>query len=255
MPSEILVLENVSKRRITAEGEEVALLESVDLRIEAGSFTAIVGPSGGGKSTLVRMLNRLDDPSEGRILFKGRDLADIDPLTLRRQIGLVLQKPYMFDGTVRDNLQRPFRYGRSSEDVPPEQRLLEILDICQLPGDLLDRTARNLSIGQQHRLSLARTLLLEPEVVLLDEPTSALDRPTADRLGETLRRIGRRLELTIVMVTHDLRLAGRVAERLAYIERGRLLEHGETDSLLAQPQTGEFQAFLADPVASRKEEE
>ncbi|NIQ97550.1 MAG: ATP-binding cassette domain-containing protein, partial [Desulfuromonadales bacterium] len=219
----VLVLENVTKRRTTAQGEEVTLLHSVDLTVETGSFTAIVGPSGGGKSTLVRMLNRLDDPTSGRILFNGQDISTVDPLSLRRKVGLVLQKPYMFEGTARQNLQRPFQYAGITSAFPEEQKLLECLATCQLPGDILDRTARNLSIGQQHRLSLARTILLEPEVLLLDEPTSALDRPTADRLGQTLRQIGQSLRLTIVMVTHDLRLAGRVADRLSYIEDGRLL--------------------------------
>lgn len=254
MSSEILVLENVTKRRFTADGDEVALLRSIDLAVEAGSFTAIVGPSGGGKSTLVRLLNRLDDPTSGRILFHDRDIATLDPLSLRRQIGLLLQKPYMFEGTVRENLQRPFLYADKKTSLPPEQTLLHILDICQLPGNILNRTARTLSIGQQHRVSLARTLLLEPEVLLLDEPTSALDRPTADRIGETLKQIGREFHLSIIMVTHDLRLAGRVAGHLAYLEKGRLLEQGPASSLLAQPKTESFRAFLADPIVSRGDE-
>lgn len=252
MSREVLVLENVSKWRLTADGSEIALLQSIDLAVEAGAFTTIVGPSGGGKSTLVRLLNRLDEPTTGRILFNGRDIASLDPLSLRRRIGLVLQKPYMFEGTVRENLETPFRYPGKKAEPPPERTILDVLDICQLPADIVERAARNLSIGQQHRVSMARTLLLEPEVLLLDEPTSALDRPTADQLGETLKQIGRTLNLTTVMVTHDLRLAGRVADHLAYIEKGRLMEKGPAARLLEQPQSEAFRAFLSDPVVTRK---
>ncbi|HKL49378.1 MAG TPA: ATP-binding cassette domain-containing protein [Desulfuromonadales bacterium] len=250
MSRNVLLLENVTKRRLTANGEQIVLLQSIDLAVEAGRFAAIVGPSGGGKSTLVRLLNRLDEPTEGRIFFNDQDITSFDPLSLRRRIGLVLQKPHMFEGTVRENLLRPFAFLGKNETFPPEQKLLHILDICQLSGEILKQTARNLSVGQQHRVSLARTLVLDPEVLLLDEPTSALDRPTADRLGETLKQIGSELSLTIVMVTHDLRLVGRVAERIAYLERGKLLEKGQADRLLEHPQTEEFQAFLADPFTA-----
>jgi putative ABC transport system ATP-binding protein len=249
----VLVLEQVGKIRLAPDGGVFTILSSIDLAIEEGSFTAIVGPSGGGKSTLVRLLNRLDDPTSGRILFRGRDITAIDPLSLRRRIGLVLQKPHMFEGTVLENLRLPFRFAGKKIESPNEQRLQDALDICQLPGDILNQTARNLSFGQQHRLSLARALLLEPEVILLDEPTSALDRPTADRLGETLRQIGRQLHLTIVMVTHDLRLAGRVANRLAYIEKGRLLESGPVSRLLAHPQTDALRNFLSEPLTGEEE--
>ncbi|MFO7983029.1 MAG: ATP-binding cassette domain-containing protein [Desulfuromonadales bacterium] len=249
MSRNVLRLENVTKRRLSVEGDRIVLLRSIDFAVEDGRFTAIVGPSGGGKSTLLRLLNRLDDPTEGRILFNDQDITAIDPLSLRRRIGLVLQKPYMFEGTVRTNLLQPFIYSGKTATFPPDQKLLQTLDICQLPDDILDKTARNLSLGQQQRVSLARTLILDPEVLLLDEPTSALDRPTADRLGETFKQIGSRLDLTIVMVTHDLRLAGRVAEQLAYLERGEMLEHGPADRLLVHPQSEEFQAFLADPFA------
>lgn len=244
----------MTKRRLAANGEQIVLLQSIDLGFEAGRFTAVVGPSGGGKSTLVRLLNRLDEPTEGRIFFNDEDITSFDPLALRRRIGLVLQKPHMFDGTVRENLLRPFTYPGKKATFPPEQKLLHILDICQLSGEILKQPARNLSVGQQHRVSLSRTLMLDPEVLLLDEPTSALDRPTADRLGETLKQIGSELHLTIVMVTHDLRLVGRVAEQLAYLERGKILEKGSADRLLEHPQTKEFQTFLADPFTAKGQE-
>ena len=244
-----LAVEAVVKRRRRPEGGSAEVLRGVSLGVPAGEITAIVGPSGGGKSTLVRLLNRLEDPDAGRILLDGADIAVLDPLRLRRRVGLVLQQPFMFPGSVLDNLQRPFllRGERPPEEGAPELR--EALGLCRLEPTLLEREARSLSVGQQQRLALARALVTAPEVLALDEPTSALDRPTGDRLADTLHSICLARRLTVVMVTHDLRLAGRVADRLAYLEAGRVLEEGAAVQLLAHPGTEALRAFLAEPPA------
>jgi putative ABC transport system ATP-binding protein len=240
-----LQLVGVHKRRRGPDGSEVAILRGIDLSIPPARLTAIVGPSGGGKSTLVRLLNRLEDPSSGRILFGGRDLAAIPPLTLRREIGLVLQTPFMFPGSVFDNLQRPFRFRRETPPAGDSPRLQRILLRCGLAPEFLSREARTLSVGQQQRVALARILLPGPQVLVLDEPTSALDRPTGDRLAETLGIICREEDLTVLMVTHDLRLAERSADFVAYLEEGRIIESGSAADLLKEPRTPELKAFLA----------
>jgi putative ABC transport system ATP-binding protein len=236
-------LERIRKRR-SAPGGEVEILQGVTLTARSSELTVIIGPSGGGKSTLVRLINRLEDPDGGRVLIDGIPVASIDPLEVRRRIALVPQKPFMFAGTVLFNLQRSFYFrgiAPPGEDAP---EIVQALELCRLDAELMTRDARSLSLGQQQRLSLARSLLSSPEVLLLDEPTSALDRPTGDRLADTLHDICRLRSLTVLMVTHDLRLAERVADHLAYLEEGRIVEEGSAADLLNGPRSAELQRFL-----------
>lgn len=242
-----LIIEHVRKVRPDAAGQPVTVLDDVSLSVPAAQMMVIVGPSGGGKSTLVRLLNRLDDPSEGRILLDGEEISGLDPLALRRRVGLVLQRPYMYEGTVLENLQRPFTMRGETPPGAQNEIVSRVLALCRVDSELLSREARTLSIGQQQRVSLARTLIAGPEVLLLDEPTSALDRPTADHLADTLRGICREGALTVVMVTHDLRLASRVADRVAYLEKGRILEEGPAAEVLEHPRHAALRSFLAEP--------
>jgi putative ABC transport system ATP-binding protein len=244
----ILQLQGVGKSRRAMDGTPVAILDKLSLDIQARQLTLIIGPSGGGKTTLVRLLNRLEDPTSGRILLHGRDLADYDPLELRRRIGLVAQKPFMFAGTVLDNLQISFVLRRQPPPAADHPDVQQALDFCRLEGELLPRQARSLSLGQQQRVSLARTLITGSEVIVLDEPTSALDRPTGDRLADTLHDICRNGGKTVVMVSHDLRLAERIADHLAYLEGGRIIEEGSAQQLLQHPRSIELQRFLEQPA-------
>ncbi len=248
-----LQVDSVVTFRPGADGQPRRILDGLSFAVPAGRISVVVGPSGGGKSSLIRLLNRLDDPAEGRILLAGVDIAGLDPLALRRRVGLVLQKPTMFAGTVLANLQRSFLLRRDPLPSANSEPVRRILELCRLEHDLLAREARTLSIGQQQRVSLARTLIGAPEVLLLDEPTSALDRPTGDRLAATLRDICRRTGLTLLMVTHDLRLAERIADHLGYLEGGRMLEEGHPGQLLKQPRSEELQRFLAEPPAHEGE--
>lgn len=239
-----LDLEEVRKTRPGPGGEPREILRGIDLTVPAGEVSVIFGPSGGGKSTLVRLLNRLEDPSEGRIRFRGRPLSEIPPLQLRRQVALMLQKPFMFPGTVADNLRYPFRLRGEPLPAVDSAAVGQVLELCRIETGLLAQDARTLSLGQQQRVSLARTLLPGPAVLVLDEPTSALDRPTGDLLGETLRRICREDQRTVVLVTHDLRLVERTADRAAYLEAGRIVESGPAASLLEHPAGDALRRFL-----------
>lgn len=243
----VLQIEEVSTARRSPEGRELVILDRLSFAVRRGAISAIVGPSGGGKSSLIRLLNRLEDPSCGRILLDGVDLAGLEPLALRRRVGLVLQKPTMFAGSVLTNLQCPFVLRREPLPSATDPLMVRTLELCRLEPELLGREARSLSIGQQQRVNLARALIAGPEVLLLDEPTSALDRPTGDRLGATLQQICRTTGLTLLMVTHDLRLAERIADHLGYLEAGRMLEQGPAARLLQQPQSPELKRFLAEP--------
>ncbi|BCS55033.1 ATP-binding cassette domain-containing protein [Geobacter sp. SVR] len=231
-----------------SKGQDTTILHDISFDALAGEITTIVGPSGSGKSTLIRLINRLDEPSSGTISLNGESITAMDPLSLRRRVAMVLQKPFMFEGTVLDNLQRPFLYRR---EIPPHgtsEKVERVLSLAKLSPKLLERDARSLSGGEQQRVNLARALIGYPEVLLLDEPTSALDRPTADHLAATLHDVCRSEELAIIMVTHDLRLAEHTAYHLIYLEQGRIVEAGNAAELWRQPKTEAFRRFLAEPV-------
>lgn len=247
----MLEFRDIHKSR-NRDGRPHKVLDGLSLKVAPGMITAIVGPSGCGKTTLIRMANRLEDPDSGTILLDGCAVCELDPLQLRRRVALVSQIPYMFVGSVLDNLNTPLLLQRRTPLEPQSAQVAELLDICRFSEDLLPQDARKLSPGQQQRVSLARALVMEPEVLLLDEPTSALDRPTADRLTATLRSVAQSRGLTLLMVTHDLRLAQRCAERMAYLNDGRILEEGPVAELLESPHHESLRRFLGD---SDKDEE
>jgi len=240
-------LERIAVMRRSRDGRTVPILSDISFSADSGAITAIVGPSGGGKSSLIRLINRLSDPTSGTVYLTGEDIAAMDPLQLRRRVAMVPQKPFMFEGSVLVNLLLPFRYRQ--EPLPPADgpEIAQVLELARLDSELLERDSRTLSLGQQQRVSLARSLITRPHVLLLDEPTSALDRPTADRLSATLHDICRSQQLTVILVTHDLRLAGKIADHLIYLEAGRIREAGRAAALLSNPQSAELRRFLAEP--------
>lgn len=240
-------VEHVGLVRHDREGKETTILTDISFRARQGEVTAIVGPSGGGKSSLVRLINRLDDPTGGKILLGKEDIMRFDPLALRQRVAMVLQKPFMFEGTVLGNLQRPFLFRQEPIPAAGNPVVHHVMELVRLPLDLLERDARTLSLGEQQRVNLARALITEPHVLLLDEPTSALDRPTGDRLAATFHEICSLQCLSVILVTHDLRLAGKIADYLIYLEGGRIRETGCPDDLLTNPASCELRRFLAEP--------
>ena len=184
----------------------------------AEGATGIVGPSGVGKSTLLRLLNRLADPTVGTVRYRGRDLRENDVLALRRDVALVPQLPALLEGTVADNVLYGPRLAKRAADVARSLRLAG-LDPAFGP-----RQADALSVGEQQRVMLARTLALQPSVLLLDEPTAALDNTTTAAIEATLRDLRDRLALSFVLVTHDLDQAARLADRVLVLEPHALRE-------------------------------
>jgi putative ABC transport system ATP-binding protein len=167
---------------------------------------------------LLRLLNRLADPEEGSVLFHGDDVRDLDPLGLRRCVGLVPQLPAPLGGTVADNI----RAGRRFAGEGPEPDPVSLLERVSLDSAFADREAGKLSVGEQQRVMLARALALEPDVLLLDEPTSALDEGARDEVEETLAACRRESSMSMVVVTHDAAQAQRLAERVVRLEDGRV---------------------------------
>jgi putative ABC transport system ATP-binding protein len=216
-------LEQVSYSRA---GELV--LRDVNARLPVGS-SCIAGPSGSGKSTLLRLLNRLADPDSGRVLYEGTDVRDRDPLELRREVCLVPQLPALIDGTVHDNIAFGPRLAGHSFDAR------SCLELAGLDPDFEDRDASKLSVGEQQRVMLARALALEPRVLLLDEPTSALDRAARDAVEATLRRLRARTAISLVLVTHDVEQARRLASYVVRIDAGTVTAQGGVDEVLEEP--------------------
>jgi putative ABC transport system ATP-binding protein len=240
-------LEGIGAVQAGPDGRTMEILSDISFSARSGEVTAIVGPSGGGKSSLLRLINRLSDPTRGTVYLDGGDISRLDPLLLRRRVAMVPQKPFMFEGTVLSNLQRPFLYRHEPLPGAESPELLHSLELARLAPGLLERDSRTLSLGEQQRVSLARALITKPGVLLLDEPTSALDRPTADLLAATIHDICCSQRLAVIMVTHDLRLAGRIADYLLYLEGGRIMEEGGAKELLSCPQSPELRRFLAEP--------
>jgi putative ABC transport system ATP-binding protein len=202
---------------VTATRGGRVVFEDVSAVLGDGA-TGIVGPSGAGKSTLLRLLNRLADPAAGTVRYRGRDLREDDVLALRRDVGLVAQLPALLEGTVADNVLYGPRLAKRAADVAGSLRLAG-LDPAFGP-----RRADALSVGEQQRVMLARTLALRPSVLLLDEPTSALDDTAKAAIEATLRDLRERLALSFVLVTHDLDQAARLADRVLVLEPGALRE-------------------------------
>jgi len=208
---------------VTVERGGKRVLEDIDLSVATGKTTALVGPSGAGKSSLLRCMNGLDRPVEGSIKVAGLDISDIDPRELRRRVGMIFQVPVVFPGTVGDNVA----YGFDAFDRTAGEGALQTVG---LDASFFDRSANALSVGQAQRVCIARALLREPDVLLMDEPTSSLDRDAAaviERLVKQLKDSG----LTVVFVTHDLEQARRVADSAALLVDGRLRYFGHPDSI------------------------
>jgi ABC-type cobalamin/Fe3+-siderophores transport system ATPase subunit len=201
------------------------VLRDLTARLPVGA-SSIVGPSGSGKSTLLRLLNRLADPDEGTVVYEGTDVRERDPLELRREVSLVPQLPALIDGTVHDNVAYGPRLAGRSFDAR------SCLELAGLDPAFEDRDAGKLSVGEQQRVMLARALALDPRVLLLDEPTSALDRAARDAVEATLHGLRARTSISIVVVTHDMDQARRLADYVVRIESGRAAAQGPIDEVL-----------------------
>jgi putative ABC transport system ATP-binding protein len=203
------------------------VLRGVSARLPVGA-SSLLGPSGSGKSTLLRLLDRLADPDSGRVLYEGRDVREYDPLALRREVSLVPQLPALIEGTVHDNVAYGPRLAGRSFDAR------SCLELAGLDPAFEDRDAAKLSVGEQQRVMLARALALEPRVLLLDEPTSALDQAARDAVEGTLRGLRARTAISLVVVTHDIAQARRLADYVVRVESGRVIAAGPAAELLVE---------------------
>ena len=204
------------------------LVDDISFELYAGEVLAVTGPSGSGKSSLLRLLNRLDEPTSGTVYVEGIDYRCITPRDLRRRVGMVTQRAYLFPGTVTQNL----RYGPAQRgEALPQKALEELLLRVGLSG-YGERNVANLSGGEAQRVSLARALANSPEVLLLDEPTSALDDAAKLEIEALLENIMHGQGLTCVVVTHDSGQAARLAGRALLLVSGRVVRSGPVKEVL-----------------------
>lgn len=238
---------NVSK---IYPGGKVAV-ENINLRIERGEFVCFIGTSGGGKTTTLRMINGMLIPTGGDITVDGKNIHDIDPIELRRSIGYVIQNiglmPHM---TIRDNITlvpKLLKWPKEKRDA----RAKELIKMVELPEEFLDRYPSELSGGQQQRIGVIRALAADQQIILMDEPFGALDPLTREALQRLVKRLQQRMGRTIIMVTHDMDEAIRLADRIVIMDQGHIIQNASPDDVLTHP-ANEFVANLIGPERLRQ---
>ena len=215
-------------------GNKVAV-EDVNLSFNKGEFICLIGTSGSGKRTTMRMINRMIDPTKGTIRINGEDIQKKNPVELRRQIGYVIQNiglmPHM---TIRDNItlvQRLLKVDKEEQNKTAEK----MIDLVELPRDMLDRYPHELSGGQQQRIGVVRALAADQDVILMDEPFGALDPITRDSLQDLVKDLQERLGKTIVFVTHDMDEALKLSNRIAIMDNGKVIQFDTPENILQNP--------------------
>jgi tungstate transport system ATP-binding protein len=230
----------IEVRDLLVRREKQTVLEIAHLSVESGEVLAVVGPNGAGKSTLFLALARLLKHERGAIHFNGQ--ASISTLEYRRRIALVLQEPLLMDASVRENAAIGLRF-RGMPKAEADRRVAHWLERLGV-AHLAERSARKLSGGESQRVSLARAFVLEPELLLLDEPFTALDSPTRARLLDDLKAVLGETTTTTIFITHDLREAEKLGTRVAVMLKGRVHQVGEPREVFAHPADAQVAEFL-----------
>jgi len=247
---DMIVLEGVEK---IYPGSTQPAVSQLDLTIPQGEIVMLIGPSGCGKTTTLKMINRLIEPTSGRILLDGRDVTHVNGDTLRREIGYVIQQGGLFPHfTIADNIGVvPKMLGWDKQRI--RERADELLHLVGLePSTFRDRYPRQLSGGQQQRIGVARALAADPPVMLMDEPFGAIDPITRDRLQDEFLEIQRTVGKTIAFVTHDLQEAVKLGDKIAVFATGRLEQYAAPDTVLTQPANDFVSDFVGGGAAVRR---
>lgn len=211
------------------------IVENINLEIADNSITCLIGESGGGKTTILKMINRLIETSSGKITINNQDIAKQDPIKLRRRIGYVIQQTGLFPHmTIRDNIAIILKMTEEKEKV--DERVNELMHMVGLdPNEYLDRYPSELSGGQQQRVGIARAFATDPEIILMDEPFSALDPVTRSSLQDELLKIQNKTKKTIIFVTHDMDEAIKIADKIAIINDGHIIQYDTPENILKHP--------------------
>jgi phosphate transport system ATP-binding protein len=232
--------------------DESHILKDINININKNMVTSLIGPSGCGKSTFIRTLNRMNDlidtfKMDGSVLLDGNDIYDpkVDVVDLRKKVGMVFQKPNPFPKSIFDNVAYGLRIHGVTEKDFIEQRVEESLKEAALWDEVkekLEKSAMGLSGGQQQRLCIARTIAVEPEVILMDEPCSALDPISTTKIEDLIHKLKK--EFTIIIVTHNMQQATRVSKYTAFFLHGEIVESGLTDKLFIEPEDKRTEDYI-----------
>lgn len=229
-----------SLRNVSFQLEEKDILKDISLIINSNDITGIIGPSGAGKSTFLRLLNKLISPTNGDILFNKKNMNEIPSQQIRKEIGLLQQQAFLFNGTIKDNLlfgPKIWNIDYSNED------LIKLLKKVALGPEYLDRDINGLSGGEQQRVSLARSLANKPKVLLLDEPTSSLDINSEEIIEETIKNL-KEEGIKIIIVTHSLEQTERLTDSLIFLRNGKLIEKSNTYDFFSRYEQNQIKSFF-----------
>lgn len=227
------------------------ILDDLSLDIEEGEFAVLIGPSGCGKTTTLKSINRLIQPDSGSIHVNGKDISTVDPVNLRRQIGYVIQQIGLFPNmTVAQNIAVvPKRLGTPKKDI--DNRVRELLAMVDMSyEDYAHKYPSELSGGQQQRIGVLRALAAAPPIVLMDEPFGALDPMTRSSLQEEIIRLHRKLHTTFVFVTHDMDEALKLADKIIFMENGRIVQMDSPENMLENPANDTIRSFMGKRTSS-----
>lgn len=226
-------------------------LKNINLDIDKNSVTALIGPSGCGKSTFLRTLNRMNDlidivKIDGQVFFEGKDIyKEYDETELRKRVGMVFQRPNPFPMSIYDNIA----YGPRIHGIKNKAKLDEIVErslrgaaLWDEVKDRLKKSALGMSGGQQQRLCIARSLAVEPEVLLMDEPTSALDPISTSKVEELMDSLKK--DYTVIIVTHNMQQAARIADKTAFFLSGEVIEYSTTDEIFSRPRDKRTEDYI-----------
>ena len=241
----------IETRDLSVYYDDVRAINDVDIEIPAKKVTAMIGPSGCGKSTFLRCINRMNDlistaRVEGELLFDGKNIydEDVDPIALRRQIGMVFQHPNPFPKSIYDNVAYGLRVQNETENLDEQvENALKDAALWDEVSDQLDKSALDLSGGQQQRLCIARAIAVNPDVVLMDEPASALDPIATSKIEDLIEQLAE--HYTVVIVTHNMQQAARISDNTAvFLTGGELVEFNDTRKIFENPENQRVEDYI-----------
>jgi len=237
----MIKLENISKNF-----KKTKVLHDISFEIKKGDFVVLIGPSGCGKTTTLKMINKLIKPSSGKITIEGKDISKIDPVKLRRKIGYVIQQTGLFPHmTVKENIELIPRLEKmDSNEI--DKRTEELIELVGLDSTYLNRYPNELSGGQQQRVGVARAFALDPDIILMDEPFSALDPITRTILQDELINLQAKVNKTIVFVTHDIKEAIKLADKVCLMNKGLIVQYDSPENILKNPKDDFVTDFVGD---------
>lgn len=198
--------------------EDKNIINNISIDISEGDFVYIIGPSGGGKSTFLKLCSHLISPTKGKIIFKQKDIFHYNPIDLRKDISYLFQTPYLFGDSVLDNLNFPYDLRNEKMDL---EKIYELLTLFRLDKDFINKDVRNLSGGEKQRIALIRSILFKPKILLLDEVTSALDAENTLIVEDVIKRLNEE-GVTVLWVTHNLEQSRRHGNKILTLESGRV---------------------------------